>query len=148
MIENGEFPMPEGGLTVIPMIDARRMEVYAAPFSVSAAQVSAGKAKNLIVTPLAEVRPVVVGNGSFAEALTAGAVIFIGDGVDKCRGTIAAFAAEKGIAAPCFVQQCPEASSMLRPALDLFDRGAFEDVAYFEPFYLKEFVATVGKRLF
>ncbi|MCR5246051.1 MAG: tRNA (adenosine(37)-N6)-threonylcarbamoyltransferase complex dimerization subunit type 1 TsaB [Bacteroidales bacterium] len=132
-------PVTVPGTTVIPMIDARRMEVYAEPFKFTDDQ---GFVR------LGEVKPIVVDAGSFADELAAGPVIFIGDGVDKCRPAITAAAEEKGIAAPIFVQQCPEASSMLRPALGLLEKRAFEDVAYFEPFYLKEFVATVGKRLF
>jgi tRNA threonylcarbamoyladenosine biosynthesis protein TsaB len=69
-------------------------------------------------------------------------VLFIGDGADKCREALAGPNAH-------FVQACPRASAMLVPAMQAFEAGRFEDTAYFEPFYLKQFVATVSqKRLF
>ena len=45
-----------------------------------------------------------------------------------------------------FCQCWPKASAMLQPALEALAAGNFQDVAYFEPFYLKEFVATVSKK--
>ena len=45
-----------------------------------------------------------------------------------------------------FCQCNPKASAMLSPAMDALKEKRFEDVAYFEPFYLKEFVATVSKK--
>ena len=45
-----------------------------------------------------------------------------------------------------FCQCYPKASAMLEPALQAYKEKRFEDVAYFEPFYLKEFVATVSKK--
>ena len=45
-----------------------------------------------------------------------------------------------------FEDCCPKASSMLHPALKALEEKKFEDVAYFEPFYLKDFVATVSRK--
>ena len=48
-----------------------------------------------------------------------------------------------------FVGACPRADAMLRPAMQAYKEKRFEDTAYFEPFYLKQFVATVSaKKLF
>jgi len=44
------------------------------------------------------------------------------------------------------VQTCPRAAAMLAPALREFEAGHFRDTAYFEPFYLKDFVATVSRK--
>ena len=111
--------------TVIPMIDARRMEVYAAVFE-------NGK-------QITETSPVIVDENSFAEYLEQGPVLFIGDGAGKCANVIKHPNAH-------FCQCNPKASAMLQPAVAAYRAEQFEDVAYFEPFYLKEFVATVSKK--
>ena len=110
---------------IIPMIDARRMEVYSAVFE-------NGKQ----VTPTT---PVIVDENSFAEYLEQGSCLFIGDGAGKCADVIKHPNAH-------FCQCNPKASAMLSPAMDALKEKRFEDVAYFEPFYLKEFVATVSKK--
>ncbi len=111
---------------IVPMIDARRMEVYSAIFRPDG-------------TRITDVEPVIVDKDSFSEYLTKGKVLFIGDGAEKCKGTITSENAT-------FLQCHPKASSMLKPALEQLHQGRFKDVAYFEPFYLKEFVATVSKK--
>ena len=110
---------------IIPMVDARRMEVYTAVFE-NGKQVT-------------ETEPVIVDENSFAEYLEQGPCLFIGDGAGKCADMIRHPNAH-------FHQCCPKASSMLSPALAAYRAGDFKDVAYFEPFYLKEFVATVSKK--
>lgn len=111
---------------IIPMIDARRMEVYTAVFSPDGKQVTDTEAK-------------IVDGSSFAEQLAAGHVLFIGDAADKCRTVITNPNAH-------FIQCCPKASSMLIPAMMEYKEKRFKDVAYFEPFYLKNFVATVSRK--
>ena len=111
---------------IIPMIDARRMEVYSAVFSPDGTQIT-------------ETTPVIVDENSFAEYLEQGPVLFIGDGAGKCADVIKHPNAH-------FCQCHPKASSMLSPAIAAYKEKRFEDVAYFEPFYLKEFVATVSKK--
>ena len=111
---------------IIPMIDARRMEVYAAVFTSDGVQIK-------------ETAPVIVDESSFAEYLAQGPCLFIGDGAGKCSDVLKHPNAH-------FCQCHPKASSMLYPALKAFRNGDFKDVAYFEPFYLKEFVATVSKK--
>ena len=110
---------------IVPMIDARRMEVYAAVFE-------NGK-------QITETAPAIIDENSFAEYLEQGPVLFIGDGAGKCADVIKHPNAH-------FRQCHPKASSMLSPAIEAFRKGDFKDVAYFEPFYLKEFVATVSKK--
>ena len=122
----GEGLLPDGCRYVVPMVDARRMEVYTAVFTPDGRQ-------------LTETRPQVVEAGAFDSFLAEGPVLFIGDGAGKCREALAHPDAH-------FVQCCPKASAMLRPAFASWDARRFEDTAYFEPFYLKEFIATVPRR--
>ena len=126
---SGEGLLPAGCKYVVPMVDARRMEVYTALFTPDGEQ----------LTPTS---PQVITGESFADALAQGPVLFIGDGALKCKDVINhpnAF----------FVQCCPKASAMLVPAVAAMNGKRFEDIAYFEPFYLKQFVATVSaKKLF
>ena len=117
--------LPAGCRHVVPMVDARRMEVYTAVFTPDGRQ-------------LTDTRPQVIEPDSFADLLAEGPVLFIGDGADKCRETLTHPNA-------CFVQCCPKASAMLRPAFAAWNEKRFEDTAYFEPFYLKEFIATVPR---
>ena len=111
---------------IVPMIDARRMEVYAARFD------GAG-------TRLDETQAVILDADSYRDDLEAGTVLFIGTGAEKfshvCTHPNAAFQ-------PCF----PLAEAMVKPALEALQKKEFEDVAYFEPFYLKEFVAGISKK--
>ena len=133
---------------IIPMIDARRMEVYTAVFEV------AGQAGNDIDIPgndvipgltgdltrqQTETAPAIIDENSFAEYLEQGPCLLIGDGAGKCADVIKHPNAH-------FCQCWPKASAMLSPATQAYNEKRFEDVAYFEPFYLKEFVATVSKK--
>ena len=110
---------------IIPMIDARRMEVYTAVFE-NGQQIT-------------ETAPAIIDENSFAEYLEQGVCLFIGDGAGKCADVIKHPNAR-------FTQCWPKASAMLSPAQQAYKEKRFEDVAYFEPFYLKEFVATVSKK--
>ena len=122
-----EIPDLDGDLKyVIPMIDARRMEVYTAVFTPEGKQ-------------LTETAPAIIDENSFAELLEQGQCLFIGDGAGKCADVIRHPNAH-------FIQCNPKASAMLIPATSAYKEKRFEDVAYFEPFYLKEFVATVSKK--
>ena len=118
--------VPDGCRYIIPMIDARRMEVYTAVFSPDGRQLTPTTAS-------------VVTADSFKDHLSEGPVLFIGDGAGKCGEIL-------GGPLTTFVQCRPKASGMKRPAVAAFKEGRFEDVAYFEPFYLKEFVTTVSKK--
>jgi tRNA threonylcarbamoyladenosine biosynthesis protein TsaB len=109
-----------------PMIDARRMEVYAAIYD-----------KNLNL-----IRPVqadIIDKDSYQNYLSQGKVAFFGDGSKKCKTIIDSPNA-------VFIDGIyPTASAMLALAENAFAKQEFVDVAYFEPFYLKEFQATTPK---
>jgi len=124
---------------IIPMIDARRMEVYTAVFSNTSPVIPSEVEGSPHYIQITETTPVIVDENSFAEYLEQGPVLFIGDGAGKCADVIKHPNAH-------FCQCHPKASSMLSPAVAALRAGKFEDVAYFEPFYLKEFVATVSKK--
>ena len=118
--------IPEGCKYIVPMVDARRMEVYCAVFDTEGRQ-------------LTETQAHIVTEESFREYLENGQVLFIGDGAGKCEGTITSPQAH-------FIQCYPKASAMATPALKEYKEKRFKDVAYFEPFYLKEFVAGVSRK--
>lgn len=118
--------LPEGCRHIIPMIDARRMEVYTGIFTPDGKQISPTVAQ-------------IIDADSFKDQLAEGPVLFIGDGADKCKDTLTSPNAH-------FIQCCPKAASMMHPAIDALVAKRFEDVAYFEPFYLKEFITTVSKK--
>lgn len=113
-------------LYIVPMIDARRMEVYTAVYNAAGERLTPIEAK-------------VVEAGSYDEYLAKGKVLFIGDGALKCKDVITSANAE-------FREAVPLASAMAPLAFKAFNERRFEDVAYFEPFYLKDFVATVSKK--
>ena len=117
---------------IIPMIDARRMEVYTEVFEADAKESPRHR-------QITETAPAIIDETSFSEYLEQGPCLFIGDGAGKCTDVIKHPNAT-------FCQCWPKASSMLEPAVAAFRAGNFQDVAYFEPFYLKEFVATVSKK--
>lgn len=126
-IGNGQIP--RDCKAIVPMIDARRMEVYTAVFSPEGKQVG-------------DTAPVIVGEGSFATELDRGPVLFVGDGAMKCKDVL-------NHPNACFIECCPRAEWMVIPATSAYKEKRFEDTAYFEPFYLKQFVATISaKKLF
>ena len=124
--------IPDNLKYIVPMVDARRMEVYAAVYEI------AGQAGN-DVRQITETAPAIIDENSYSDILEKGKVLFIGDGAGKCADVIKHPNAT-------FVQCWPKASAMLEPAMKAYKEKRFEDVAYFEPFYLKEFVATVSKK--
>ena len=129
---------------IIPMIDARRMEVYSAVFSSvipndQCTVIPSEVEESPSYTQLTETAPAIIDENSFAEYLEQGPCLFIGDGAGKCADVIKHPNAH-------FHQCYPNAAAMLKPAMQAYKEKRFEDVAYFEPFYLKEFVATVSKK--
>lgn len=116
---------PENAL-FCPMIDARRMEVFTAVFD----------AKGNKVMPT---EALIVDENSFAGILANNVVYFFGDGAEKCRSTITHPNAR-------FIDDyINDAADMAAIAISKFDNKEFEDVAYFEPYYLKDFIAGVKK---
>ena len=107
-----------------PMVDARRMEVYAQVFD------SEGVA-------LSEVAAEVVTEESFAEWRKEGRFVIFGNGAAKCAEVLSG--AE-------LINVTPSVRGIAPLAQQAFDEGRFEDIAYFEPFYLKDFVVTASKK--
>lgn len=110
-----------------PMLDARRMEVYYCLFDQNG---------NI----MKEISAEIIDGNSFDEIPSSRKIVFFGDGASKCREIIrhtnASFIDNFNISA----------TFMQRPAWEAFSNKMFEDVAYFEPFYLKDFIATVQKK--
>lgn len=109
-----------------PMIDARRMEAYTAIYDRALREVR-------------EVKAEVIDANTYNEWLDKGLVYFFGNGAEKCKGIINHPNAR-------FIDNVvPTAKSMLPLAELAIAKGQYEDVAYFEPFYLKDFVAIKSK---
>ncbi len=164
--------LPDGCRYIVPMIDARRMEVYSAVYSadgqrltdvaprivegiaslglLEASREAVAAASSPATSILAD--SAATGSGlrlsnagpelpspvSSREEAECGGVLFIGDGVAKCEAVLAG-------EGRWFWQECPRAEAMAEPALREWRAGAFRDTAYFEPFYLKDFIATTPK---
>lgn len=113
-------------LLFCPMIDARRMEVYTALYNASGES-------------LLPVSAEIIDEESFSVFLEKNKVLFFGNGAEKCRSKIthpnAVFAGP----------QKTSARFMQKTAENKYHNREFENVAYFEPFYLKDFVATIPK---
>ena len=114
-------------LLLCPMLDARRMEVYAAFYS-------------LTHKVIKEVSADIIDGHSYSDLLAGHHICFFGNGAEKCRGVITGPNAH-------FIEDLnPSAGAMVRPVLKNYRQKQFEDVAYFEPFYLKDFVATIPRK--
>jgi len=111
---------------IVPMIDARRMEVYSAIFSPSFAKVR-------------EVQAEIIAENSFKSLQET--LYFVGDCADKC---VSVLTKENYI----FLRDIkyPSAKEMSKLSFEKFESNDFEDLAYFEPYYLKEFMTTVSKK--
>jgi len=119
--------LPDDAL-LCPMIDARRMEVYAAVY-------------DRALNPVRDIAADIVDEHSYLEFLEKRPVYFFGDGAAKCKEKITHPNAH-------FIDGIrPLASMMLPLAEKAISEKDFKDVAYFEPFYLKEFVAGKPKKL-
>ncbi len=117
--------LPEDAL-LCPMIDARRMEVYAAIY-------------DRALNPVKEVSADIINADSYTEYLEQHPVYFFGNGAAKCKEFITHPNAR-------FIDGIQPLARWMFPLADRqYLDGTFQDVAYFEPFYLKEFVATVAK---
>ncbi len=111
---------------ICPMIDARRMEVYTAKYDTSGEK-------------LEEVSARIIDENSYSSELKNNKVVFLGDGSSKCRNEITSPNA-------IFIDNIfTSASNMTKLAESACKQNKFEDIAYFEPFYLKDFIATIPK---
>lgn len=110
-----------------PMLDARRMEVYCMILNKQGQTIKA-------LTPL------VIDQESFKEELHQHTLLFFGSGADKCKPVITASNAQ-------FLDDVhPTARTMGGLAWTKFQQNEFEDLAYFEPWYLKEFQTIAPKK--
>ena len=112
---------------IVPMLDARRMEVYSAVFDSN-------------YNWLRETKAEIINSESFLPLLRQGKVLFLGDGAEKCKEVIQhnnAFFLDDSF---------PSAQQMAMMSYEKFQKGLFENVAYFEPFYLKDFIVTPEKK--
>jgi tRNA threonylcarbamoyladenosine biosynthesis protein TsaB len=114
--------IPENAL-LCPMIDARRMEVFTAVFN------QQGEKRM-------DTAAVIIDESSFYSYLQNQPVIFFGDGADKCQSIYQG--KKNAIIIPDFSNSAEDINNL---ALSHFEQGNFVDVAYYEPFYLKEFIA-------
>ena len=108
---------------ICPMIDARRMEVYSAFYNNSLKEIR-------------EIKAEVIDENSFSETLKNNSIYFGGDGAGKCEETLSKYENAK------FINGFFNSSAFMATlAEEKFNKEQFENVAYFEPYYLKDFVA-------
>lgn len=107
---------------IVPMLDARRMEVYSAVFNANYEEVR-------------ETRAEVLNKDSFSEFLDKGSVVFMGNGVEKFRDLT------EHPNATYLIDAMPSAREMASMAESKYKKSDIEDVAYFEPYYLKDFIS-------
>lgn len=116
-----------GDEVIIPVLDARRMEVYSAVFDTD-------------VSELRETKAEIVDEHSFSEFRNTSKVYIVGSGAEKCKEILgnSNFHFDSSLV--------PSAKEMVQLAFKKFQAGDFEDVAYFEPYYLKDFVLQGKKK--
>jgi len=114
---------------IVAMLDARRMEVYSTIFDSNYNQIRETEAQ-------------ILDENAFAEYLNKGKVYFIGDGVEKTKTLI------KHSNAIFIDDKLPSANEMAMLSYNKYKISDTEDVAYFEPYYLKDFVALKPKKKF
>lgn len=112
---------------ICPMIDARRMEVFTSMYDHQLSEILPVQAK-------------IIDEQSFQEQLNLHKITFIGDGAMKCNNSIlSANALFSGF-------NFNSAANMSNLVFEAFNRADFQDLAYFEPYYLKDFVITQAKK--
>ncbi len=120
-------PAPGFSPILIPMIDARRMEVYTQIFDGGGAA-------------LTEPEALIIDGGSLSKWRDRGEVYIFGSGAEKCR---------EALPWARYIEVQPSARGMIPLATEALAAGNTENTAYFEPFYLKDFVVTTSqKKLF
>ncbi len=114
-------------LLFCPMLDARRMEVYYAIYNSTGEKIK-------------DISAEVVTEDLFTDIPESQRIIFFGDGATKCKDIInhknAIFAEDFRISA----------AHMHKPVFQAFNEGRYEDVAYFEPLYLKDFITSIPRK--
>jgi len=110
-----------------PMLDARRMEVYCALLDVENKYVQKVEAK-------------IINENSFSKELQKHKILFFGDGAPKCKDVL-----NKHSSATIEENYQMSAMAMIPLAHKKFNTQTFENIAYFEPFYLKDFIPGISK---
>lgn len=114
------------GAKLLPMIDARRMEVYCQLFDAD-------------VNPLSEVAAHIITADSFAQQRNEGELLIFGNGAAKSKTVFT----EPNVR---FVEVTPSARGLVKPAFKAHAAKKFENTAYFEPFYLKNFIVNCSSK--
>lgn len=118
-LNRGDFP---DGTLFCPMLDARRMEVYTACYTARLERVG-------------NIEALILDDNSLIKFKSFPSLVFFGDGMPKCRSLLSTLPSAQfvdGVA--------PLANHMAVLGWEKFKKSDFEDVAYFEPYYLKEFM--------
>lgn len=127
-LESMAYQVEPGSIDyIIPVLDARRMEVYSAVFDTNHQRIR-------------ETRAQIIDANSFSAYSDAGTTLLIGSGAEKCRDILED---------PNFnfnTTIVPSAKEMAKLAYKKSSNGEFEDVAYFEPYYLKDFMVSKPKK--
>lgn len=113
---------------IIPLLDARRMEVYSAVFNTNQEEIRETKAE-------------IIDANSFSDFAELGTVLLLGSGAKKCQDILVH---------PNFnfdIEAIPSANEMSNLSYNKFLKQDFEDLAYFEPFYLKDFIMQKKKKV-
>ena len=110
--------------TLCPMVDARRMEVYTQLFNTNGASQS-------------DVTAEIVTSETFADVRTNGKLVIFGNGAEKCCEVLPD---------ALYISITPSARGIVALAEQAFNNNQFEDIAYFEPFYLKDFLVIPSKK--
>lgn len=125
---NGNLLFEEANNIILcPMIDARRMEVYMALYNRQGIRIKDTTAE-------------IIDENSFSELFKENILYFFGNGAEKFPHIITSPSAR------FFAGIYPSAKEMGKLSFELFQQGKFVDLAYFEPFYLKDFVTTLPKK--
>lgn len=121
IFEQAKTIHPDSSIIYCPLIDARRMEVYSCMYNYNGEQ-------------LKNISAIIIEEHYFSMDLSENKVLFFGDGAEKTK---ALYSLNKN--AMYIDGLYPSANFMMLEALEHFNKKEFEDVAYFEPYYLKEF---------
>lgn len=126
-LDHGDAQLIDRDTWLCPMIDARRMEVYSAFY-------------DLRMEQQREIRAEIINTRSFHDILSRRKVLFFGSGAKKCKPVLSHSNA-------IFIDQfSPSAEYLIPFSEEKYHRKEFEDIAYFEPYYLKDFIATIPRK--
>ena len=110
--------------SLCPMVDARRMEVYTQIFDTNGA-------------PQSDVSAEIISEETFADIRSSGKLVIFGNGAQKCCEVLSD---------ALYISVTPSARGIVALAEQAFQNNQFEDIAYFEPFYLKDFIVIPSKK--